>query len=84
MQVHPRQLGIPHVSVTSYLEAIGVVVAHRAGVAWSSLRLSPSPPEKLGSHTCAVIATRRCCVRDSGAEHNSGTESFRDSGTESQ
>ncbi|MGY2779921.1 hypothetical protein ACVW0B_001832 [Thermostichus sp. MS-CIW-23] len=84
MQVHPRQLGIPHVSVTSYLEAIGVVVAHRAGVAWSSLRLSPSTPEKLGSHTCAVIATRRCCVRDSGAEHNSGTESFHDSGTESQ
>jgi len=39
MQVHPRQLGIPHVAVSSYLEAIGVVVAHRAGVALSSLRL---------------------------------------------
>ncbi len=39
MQVHPRQLGIPHVSVSSYLEAIGAVVAHRAGVALSSLQL---------------------------------------------
>ncbi|MFT0812767.1 DUF3326 domain-containing protein [Synechococcus sp. OH20] len=47
MQVHPRQLGIPCVSVASYLEAVGVVVAHRAGVAWSSLQLSPSTPEKL-------------------------------------
>ncbi len=44
MQVHPRQLGIPYVSVSSYLEAIGAVVAHRAGVALSSLRLQ-SPPD---------------------------------------
>ncbi len=44
MQVHPRQLGIPYMSVSSYLEAIGAVVAHRAGVALSSLRLQ-SPPD---------------------------------------
>ncbi|MEN9224520.1 MAG: DUF3326 domain-containing protein [Thermostichus sp. HHBFW_bins_43] len=37
MQVHPRQLGIPHVQVGSYLEAVGAVVAHRAGVALASV-----------------------------------------------
>ncbi|MGQ9837831.1 MAG: DUF3326 domain-containing protein [Cyanobacteriota bacterium] len=37
MQVHPRQLGIPCVEVRSYLEAIGAVVAHKAGVALSSV-----------------------------------------------
>lgn len=37
MQVHPRQLGIPYVEVSSYLEAIGVIVAHKAGVSLLSV-----------------------------------------------
>ncbi|MCJ2544188.1 DUF3326 domain-containing protein [Thermostichus vulcanus] len=39
MQVHPRQLGIPYVEVNSYLEAVGAIVAHKAGVALPSVGL---------------------------------------------
>ncbi len=34
MGVPPQALGIPAVTVTSYLEAIGVMAAHKAGVDW--------------------------------------------------
>ncbi|MCF2969844.1 DUF3326 domain-containing protein [Synechococcus sp. Nb3U1] len=37
MRVHPGQLGIPYVEVSSYLEAIGAIVAHRAGVSLPSV-----------------------------------------------
>jgi hypothetical protein len=34
MAVSPASLGIPAVTVTSYLEAVGVLAAHKAGVDW--------------------------------------------------
>jgi hypothetical protein len=40
MQVSPEDLGIPAIRVNSYLEALGVLVAHRAGI--SAEALSPS------------------------------------------
>ena len=46
IQVPPEFLGIPAIRVNSYLEAIGVLVAHRAGLNPNSLRsvASPLPP----------------------------------------
>ncbi|MGK7932101.1 MAG: DUF3326 domain-containing protein [Microcystaceae cyanobacterium] len=38
MQVFPEMLGIEAIRVKSYLEALGVMVAHRAGIAPSSLQ----------------------------------------------
>ncbi len=38
MQVYPRDLGIQTLSVRSYLEAIGALVAHRAGITAPSLQ----------------------------------------------
>jgi hypothetical protein len=43
MQVHPEDLGIPAVQVQSYLEALGVLVASRAGIRAESLRPQISP-----------------------------------------
>jgi hypothetical protein len=42
MQVPPEHLGIKVIRVHSYLEALGVLVAHRAGI--SADALSPSLP----------------------------------------
>jgi hypothetical protein len=38
MQVSPESLGIKAVTVNSYLEALGVLVAHRAGIDHNALR----------------------------------------------
>jgi hypothetical protein len=38
MQVSPEQLKIPVIRVTSYLEAVGILVAHRAGISPAALR----------------------------------------------
>ncbi len=38
MQVKPEDIGIPAVQVNSYLEALGVLVAHRAGISANALR----------------------------------------------
>jgi hypothetical protein len=38
MQVPPEKLGIKAIQVNSYLEALGVLVAHKAGIAIDSLR----------------------------------------------
>ncbi|MBF2022375.1 MAG: DUF3326 domain-containing protein [Hydrococcus sp. C42_A2020_068] len=38
MQVPPESLGIEAIKVNSYLEALGVLVAHRAGISPNSLR----------------------------------------------
>ena len=38
MQVTPEQLGINAIQVNSYLEALGVLVAHKAGLDPNSLR----------------------------------------------
>jgi hypothetical protein len=46
MRVHPHDLGIPAVEVRSYLEAIGLIVAHRAGVSLQAVH-SPSDPSDL-------------------------------------
>jgi hypothetical protein len=43
MQVYPRDLGIQTVAVRSYLEAIGALVAHRAGIAAASLQAAIDP-----------------------------------------
>jgi Protein of unknown function (DUF3326) len=43
MQVYPKDLGLQTVSVRSYLEAIGVLVAHRAGVKPSALQAAIDP-----------------------------------------
>ena len=43
MQVPPEPLGIKAIHVNSYLEAIGVMVAHKAGISPSALRLSLPP-----------------------------------------
>jgi len=37
MQVTPEDLGIRSISVNSYLEAIGVLVAHRSGISPAAL-----------------------------------------------
>lgn len=37
MQVSPEALGVEAITVTSYLEALGAIVAHRAGVAITAL-----------------------------------------------
>ncbi|MBD2003282.1 MULTISPECIES: DUF3326 domain-containing protein [Cyanophyceae] len=42
MQVPPEQLGIKALRVNSYLEALGVLVAHRAGISPSALRMALS------------------------------------------
>jgi hypothetical protein len=38
MQVHPQDLGIRHIAVSSYPEAIAAIVADRAGITLKSLR----------------------------------------------
>ena len=43
MQVYPEPLGIKAVRVNSYLEALGLLVAHRGGIAPESLRPTLSP-----------------------------------------
>ena len=43
MQVYPETLGIKAVRVNSYLEALGLLVAHRGGIAPESLRPTLSP-----------------------------------------
>jgi hypothetical protein len=49
MQVPPQSLGIKAIMVNSYIEALGLVVTHRSGVAADSLRpyLSPLRPLNL-------------------------------------
>jgi Asp-tRNA(Asn)/Glu-tRNA(Gln) amidotransferase A subunit family amidase len=42
MQVPPEQLGIKALRVNSYLEALGVLVAHRAGISPSALKMALS------------------------------------------
>jgi hypothetical protein len=42
MQVPPEPLGIKAIRVNSYLEALGIVVAHRAGINADALRPSLS------------------------------------------
>jgi len=37
MQVSPGSLGLPAVAVSSYLEALGILVSQRAGIHWSAL-----------------------------------------------
>jgi hypothetical protein len=49
MQVPPERLGIKAIRVNSYLEALGVLVAHRAGI--SAQALSPS----LSSLSCLSV-----------------------------
>jgi hypothetical protein len=54
MQVTAKDLGIAAIEVDSYLEAVGVLVAHRAGINPQALRaggrslqpLPDSPPAK--------------------------------------
>jgi hypothetical protein len=48
MQVEPEQVGIKAIRVNSYLEALGVLVAHRAGISIDAL--SPD----LSSLRCAI------------------------------
>ena len=43
MQVFPEPLGIKAIHVHSYLEAVGVIVAHKAGISPSALNPSLSP-----------------------------------------
>ena len=43
MQVSPEQLGINALQVNSYLEALGVLVAHRSGISYSALSPNISP-----------------------------------------
>jgi hypothetical protein len=48
MQVYPEPLGIKAVRVNSYLEALGLLVAHRGGIAPESLRPTLSPLTRVG------------------------------------
>lgn len=48
MQVYPEPLGIKAVRVNSYLEALGLLVAHRGGIALESLRPTLSPLTRVG------------------------------------
>ncbi|MBE9032771.1 DUF3326 domain-containing protein [filamentous cyanobacterium LEGE 11480] len=47
MQVYPRDLGIHTVPVRSYLEAIGAIVSHRAGITAQSLQATIEPIQPL-------------------------------------
>jgi Protein of unknown function (DUF3326) len=47
LQVPPEPLGISALKVNSYLEALGVLVAHRAGIAPTSLHPAIAPLSKL-------------------------------------
>lgn len=47
MQAPPEKLGIKAVEVNSYLEALGVLVAHRAGISASALTTTLSPLAQL-------------------------------------
>jgi len=47
MQVSPEGLGINALQVNSYLEALGVLVAHRAGISYSALSPDISPIAKI-------------------------------------
>lgn len=47
MQVSPEQLGINALQVNSYLEALGVLVAHRGGISYSALSPDISPIAKI-------------------------------------
>lgn len=47
MQVSPEGLGINALQVNSYLEALGVLVAHRAGISYSALSPNISPIVKI-------------------------------------
>ncbi|HEY9750013.1 MAG TPA: DUF3326 domain-containing protein [Allocoleopsis sp.] len=47
MQVPPTVLGIKAIQVTSYLEAIGVLVAHRAGISPAALQPHIAPIRRL-------------------------------------
>jgi Protein of unknown function (DUF3326) len=49
LQVTPESLGIKAMRVSSYLEAVGVVVCDRAGIATQSLRAQIQPLSALGS-----------------------------------
>lgn len=51
MQVTPAAVGIDAIEVNSYLEALGVLVAHRAGISASALRPQVSSLGCLGSPT---------------------------------
>ncbi len=51
MQVTPESLGIKAIRVNSYLEALGVLVTHRAGISADALRPTLSPLHCL-SQTC--------------------------------
>jgi len=44
MRAHPDALGIAAVRVRSYLEAIGAIAAHRAGIAAATLHATHYPP----------------------------------------
>jgi Protein of unknown function (DUF3326) len=44
MQVYPKDLGLQTLSVRSYLEAIGALVAHRAGITTASLAAGDIAP----------------------------------------
>jgi hypothetical protein len=56
MQVYPRDLGIRTLSVRSYLEAIGALVAHRAGITASSLQAAIAPIQPLPDSTPTAFA----------------------------
>jgi hypothetical protein len=47
MQSYPDALGIPALQVNSYLEALGVLVAHRAGISPAALRTQIAPINRL-------------------------------------
>jgi hypothetical protein len=47
MQVPPEGLGINALQVNSYLEALGLLVAHRAGISYSALSPDISPIAKI-------------------------------------
>ncbi|MBD0337103.1 MAG: DUF3326 domain-containing protein [Cyanobacteria bacterium Co-bin13] len=47
LQVTPEQLGIRAIRVSSYLEAIGVIAAHKAGVGLAGMRSHISPIQPL-------------------------------------
>jgi Protein of unknown function (DUF3326) len=56
MQVYPRDLGLQTLAVRSYLEAIGALVAHRAGITTQSLQADIASIQPLTDSTSTASA----------------------------
>jgi Protein of unknown function (DUF3326) len=56
MQVYPRDLGLQTLAVRSYLEAIGALVAHRAGITTQSLQADIASIQPLTDSTSTAFA----------------------------